>query len=118
VHTFARTQNTPLLNELQPANEIWVNDAAATSLDLKGGDRVWLENQDGIRSGPIVVKATSRIRPDCVYMVHGFGHDAPGMTRAHKKGASDAALQTRYVLDPLSGGAGLRVNFVKLVREA
>jgi len=45
-----------------------------------------------------------------------FGHDAPGMKRAHKKGASDAALQTRYALDPISGGAGLRVNFVRLVR--
>ena len=51
-------------------------------------------------------------------MVHGFGHDAPGMKRAHKRGASDAALQTRYALDPISGGAGLRVNFVKLVKEA
>ena len=118
VHTFARTQNTPVLNELQPENEIWVNDAAATRLGLKDGNRVWLENQDGAKSGPIGVKATPRIRPDCVYMVHGFGHDAPGLTRAHRKGASDALLQTRYALDPISGGAGLRVNFVKLVREA
>jgi thiosulfate reductase/polysulfide reductase chain A len=59
---------------------------------------------------------TQRIRRDAVYLVHGFGHDAPGMRRAHKKGACDAALQTRYVLDPISGGAGLRVNFVRLVR--
>jgi thiosulfate reductase/polysulfide reductase chain A len=117
VHTFARTQNTPLLHELQPENEVWINDAAAAGLGLKGGDRVWLENQDGVRSGPVTVKATPRIRTDCVYIVHGFGHDAPGMTRAHGKGASDARLQTRYALDPISGGAGLRVNFVKLVRE-
>jgi thiosulfate reductase/polysulfide reductase chain A len=76
-----------------------------------------LINQDGAKSGPIKVRATSRIRGDCVYVVHGFGHDAPGLRRAHGRGASDAALQTRYVLDPISGGAGLRVNFVKLVRE-
>jgi thiosulfate reductase/polysulfide reductase chain A len=37
------------------------------------------------------------------------------MKRAHQKGASDAALQTRYALDPISGGAGLRVNFVRLI---
>ena len=117
VHTFARTQNTPLLHELGPENEVWLNDAAAAGLGLKGGDRVWLENQDGVRSGPVKVKATPRIRTDCVYIVHGFGHDAPGLTRAHRKGASDAMLQTRYALDPISGGAGLRVNFVKLVRE-
>ena len=118
VHTFARTQNTPMLHELHPENEIWVNDAVAARLGLKGGDRVWVENQDGVRSGPIGVKATPRIRPDCVYMVHGFGHDAPGMTRAHGRGASDTKLQTRYILDRICGGAGLRVNFVKLVREA
>jgi thiosulfate reductase/polysulfide reductase chain A len=116
VHTFARTQNTALLHELQPENEVWVNDAVATGLGLAEGDRVWLENQDGARSGPIRVKATPRIRADCVFVVHGFGHVAPGMTRAHGRGASDAALQTRYVLDAISGGAGMRVNFVKLVQ--
>lgn len=117
VHTFARTQNTPVLNQLMAENEVWLNDGAAADLGLTDGDRVWLENQDGARSGPIKVKATPRIRPDCVYMVHGFGHEAPGMTRAHRRGASDTALQTRYVLDPICGGAGMRVNFVKLVRE-
>lgn len=118
LHTFSRTQNTPVLNELHPENEVWINADVAAQLGLKEGQRVWMENQDGSRSGPIKVKSTQRIRKDSVYMVHGFGHDAPGMTRAHRRGASDAALQTRYVLDPISGGAGLRVNFVKLVKEA
>ncbi len=118
LHTFSRTTNTPVLNERMPENELWVNDLAAVQLGLKQGDRVMLENQDGVKSGPIKVKATPRIRQDAVFMVHGFGHDAPGLTRAHKKGASDAMLQTRYVLDPISGGAGLRVNFVKLSKEA
>jgi thiosulfate reductase/polysulfide reductase chain A len=118
VHTFARTQNTPVLHELDPENAVWVNDDIASRLGVKDGERVWLENQDGARSGPVAVKVTPRIRPDCVYMVHGFGHDAPGMTRAHGRGASDTRLQTRYVLDPICGGAGMRVNFVKLVREA
>lgn len=116
VHTFSRTTNTPVLNELMPENQVWVNDQAAAQLGLKNGDRVILENQDGAKSGPIQVKVTPRIRQDAVFMVHGFGHNAPGLTRAHQRGASDAALQTRYVLDPISGGAGLRVNFVKLVR--
>ena len=115
VHTFARTQNTPVLHALQPENELWLNDAAAARLGVKQGDRVWLENQDGVRSGPVRVKATPRIRGDCVFMVHGFGHQAPGMRLAHGKGASDTRLQTRYALDPISGGAGMRVNFVKLV---
>ena len=116
VHTFGRTQNTPVLHAHTPENAVWINDEEAARLGLKDGEKVWLENQDGARSGPVAVKATPRIRKDCAYMIHGFGHNAPGMTRAHGRGASDTALQTRYVLDPISGGAGLRVNFVKLGR--
>ena len=74
--------------------------------------------QDGARVGPIRVKATQRIRRDAVYMVHGFGHDAPGLRRANHRGASDTALQTRYALDPISGGAGMRVNVVRILKEA
>jgi thiosulfate reductase / polysulfide reductase chain A len=118
VHTFAKTQNTPMLHELYPENEIWVNEDKATDAGLADGEYVWLENQDGARSGPIKVKATQRIRQDAVYLVHGFGHNAPGLTNAHGKGASDAALATRYKLDPIAGSAGMRVNFVRLVKEA
>lgn len=114
VHTFARTQNNPVLTRLMDENEVWVNRTIAARLGLVSGDRVMLVNQDNATSGPVKVRATARIRKDCVYLVHGFGHDAPGMRRAHKKGASDTALQTRYALDPISGGAGLRVNFVRL----
>ena len=118
VHTFAKTQNTPLLNELYPENEVWVNEAVAAAQGLQDGQSVWLENQDGARSGPVKVKATQRIRPDAVFMAHGFGQQAPGLTRANGKGASDTQLQTRYALDPISGGAGMRVNFVRMVKEA
>jgi len=117
VHTFAKTQNTPVLNELYPENELWLNASEAEAAGYRGGDYVWLENQDGARSGPIRIKATERIRPDAVFMVHGFGQDEPKLTKAHGRGASDTKLQTRYRLDPISGGAGMRVNFVKLLKE-
>lgn len=118
VHTFAKTQNTPLLSELYPENELWINRELAKKLRVKDGDKVMLENQDGATSGPIKVKATQRIRPDAVYMVHGFGQNAPGLSRANGQGASDTVLQTRYALDPISGGAGMRVNFVRIVKGA
>ena len=117
VHTFAKTQNTPLLSELYPENELWLNARRAEDEGVDSGDRVWLENQDGARSGPIKVKATERIRGDAVFMVHGFCQQSSGLSRADGKGASDTKLQTRYKLDPISGGAGMRVNFVKLVKE-
>lgn len=117
VHTFARTQNTPALNALFSENEVWLNPTVAANLGLRDGERILLENPDGVREGPVKLKVTPRIRPDAVYMVHGFGHKAPWMQRADGKGASDTALQTRYALDPISGGAGMRINFVRIVRE-
>lgn len=118
VHTFSRTQNTPVLNELMPENEVWVNAQVAAEMGLQDGDYVRLENQAEACGNRIKVKVTQRIRKDAVYMVHGFGHNAPDMHLANGKGMSDACLQTRYALDPICGGAGLRVNFVRLVKEA
>jgi Anaerobic dehydrogenases, typically selenocysteine-containing len=117
LHTFGKTQNNPWLAEVYPENEVWVNDEAAAALGLKNGDLVLLENQDGVRSGPVRVRATPRIRKDAVYLVHGFGHRGSRLSRAEGRGASDNLLITRYRLDPISGGAGMRVNFVRLIQE-
>jgi thiosulfate reductase / polysulfide reductase chain A len=118
VHTFSRTQTNPLLMDIQDENALWVNASVARRLGLRSGDRVRLRNQDGAAAGPLPVKATNRIRSDCVYMVHGFGHTAPGLRRALGRGASTAALVTRYATDPLMGGTAVNVNFVTLEKEA
>jgi thiosulfate reductase/polysulfide reductase chain A len=52
---------------------------------------------------------------DAVYITHGFGHNSRQLTRAYKRGVDDSALMTQYAVDPLSGGTGMRVNFVRLV---
>jgi thiosulfate reductase/polysulfide reductase chain A len=114
MHTFARTQTNPLLLELMDENEVWVNADVAGRLGLASGDRVRLRNQDGVLSEPVKVKATERIRGDCVYLVHGFGHTARGLHPRSRKGASDARLVTRYRRDPLMGGTAMNVNFVTL----
>ncbi len=118
VHSFGRSQTNPLLAEMMDENEVWVNGAAARRMGLAGGEYVRLRNQDGALSNPVRVKATERIRADCVYLVHGFGHTARGLRRAYGKGASDAGLITRYATDPLMGGTGMSVNFVTIEREA
>ncbi len=114
VHTFGRTQTNPILHEMMPENEVWVNAKAAARLGLRNGERVRLRNQDGVVSDAVRVRATEAIHPACVYMVHGFGHTAKGLRRALGKGASDAQLVTRYAVDPLMGGTGMNVNFVTL----
>lgn len=118
VHSFSRTQTNPILHDMMGENEVWLNAAVAARLELASGDRVRLRNQDGILSNALRVRATEAIRPDCVYLVHGFGHTSKMLRRALGKGASDAQLITRYVTDPLMGGTGMNVNFVTLEREA
>jgi thiosulfate reductase/polysulfide reductase chain A len=122
LHTFGRTTNNRLLSEPYPENEVWLNADAARALPgfedrpLANGEKVVLVNQDGVRSNPVRVKLTQRIRGDCVYLVHGFGQTARRQRRAYGRGASDAQLTSRYKVDPIMGGTGMNVNFVRVER--
>ncbi len=118
VHTFSRTQTNPYLHDLMPENEVWVNGTTAATAGLKSGDYVKLRNQDGVVSNRVRVKATQRIRPDCVYLVYGFGHTSRMLKSAYLKGANAAQLTTKYVTDPLMGGTSIHSNFVTFVKEA
>lgn len=118
VHTFTRTVNNPILSELYSENEVWINADVALEMGLKSGDRVRLNNQDGVVSDPVKVKATERIRRDCVYMIHGFGSSSKRLSNAYGKGVSDQSLISRYLVDPISGTTGMRVNFVQIRKEA
>lgn len=116
-HTFGRTTNNRLLSEVFDENAVWVNGAVAAKWRLKDGDRVYLRNQDAVRSTfSAPVKVTERIHPDAVYLVHGYGHRAKGLTFARGRGIDDAELITRYKVDPIMGGTGMNVNFVTFLR--
>jgi thiosulfate reductase / polysulfide reductase chain A len=116
-HTFGRTINNPQLFELMPENAVWVNPLVATELGLNSGDYVRLKNQDGVISNRVRVRVTERIRPDSVYIVHGFGHTDDRQRLAAGRGADDNGLMTRILVDPIMGGTGMRGNFVTLVSE-
>jgi thiosulfate reductase/polysulfide reductase chain A len=118
VHTFSRTQTNPILHDAMSTNEVWVNASVGARMGLANGDHVVLRNQDGVVSNRVKARLTEAIRPDCVYMVHGFGHTSRALRSAYLKGASDARLITRYATDPLMGGTGTNVNFVTLEAEA
>ncbi len=117
-HTFSRTQTNPFLHDLMPENELWVNTATATRLGVRNKEYVTLKNQDGVVSNRIRVKATQRIREDCVYMVYGFGHTNKMLKTAYLRGASAGALNTRYATDPIMGATSIHGNFVSIVKEA
>lgn len=116
VHTFSRTTNNPRLVEIVPENELWINAEMARIMGLENGQRVMLENQDSVKTGPIKLKVTQRIRQDCVYMVHGFGREDKRLRRAYGRGAADSRLITRIKRDPVMGGTGMNVNFVTIYR--
>jgi thiosulfate reductase/polysulfide reductase chain A len=90
----------------------------AAKLGVKGGQYVRLRNQDGVTTNRVRVKATQRIRPDCVFMVYGFGHTSKMLKKAYLKGASVAEVTTRYATDPIMGGTSLHSNFVTFVKDA
>jgi thiosulfate reductase / polysulfide reductase chain A len=117
MHTFGRTTNNRLLSETHDENAVWVNADVARRWGLVDGERVHLQNQDGVRSTfSAPVKVTQRIRPDAVYMVHGYGRTARGLGQAYGRGIDDNELITRYRTDPIMGGTGMNVNFVTFVR--
>ncbi len=118
MHTFSRTSNNPNLWDLMDTNSVWVNPKVADLWNLKKGQKVWLQNQDGVvTSFPIQVRVTERIRWDSVYMVHGFGHGNKKLSRTYGRGASDAELITSIMEDPMMGGTGMRGNFVTFLTE-
>ena len=118
MHTFSKTQSYTLLAELMSENELWVNQDVAERFGLKNGEYIKLKNTDGVISNKIKVRATQRIRTDCVYMVHGFGQNSKQLRSTFMKGASDSQLITKYKTDPLMGGTGMNVNFVTFELEA
>ena len=116
-HTFGRTTNNRLLSEVHDENAVWVNSVVARQWGLETGDRVYLQNQDGVRSTfSAPVKVTDRIHPDAVYIVHGYGHKSKKLGFAYGRGIDDTELITRYKVDPIMGGTGMNVNFVSFIR--
>jgi thiosulfate reductase/polysulfide reductase chain A len=118
VHTFGRTTNNRFLSEVTKGNEVWLNARVARERGLADGELVVLVNQDGVRSTPARLKATQRIRPDCVFVVHGYGHTSPGLKFAKNRGLDDTTLVTRIAVDPVAGSTGMSVNFVTVERAA
>jgi thiosulfate reductase / polysulfide reductase chain A len=116
LHSFGRTQNNPILFDLDPGNDLWIHPRPAAALGLRQGDAVLVRNAHGDVTGPLPVKLTERMPEDAVYMVHGFGQRAPGLTRTNGRGGDDTALIRGYVLDNISGATGMRTEPVTVQR--
>jgi thiosulfate reductase/polysulfide reductase chain A len=116
-HTFGKTVNNPLLFQLSPENQVWVNPLVANEWSLKNGDYVRLGGTNGVVSNKVRVRITERIGPDSVFMAHGFGHKSRRLRLAAGVGADDSELMGNIKVDPIMGGTGMRANFVTFVKE-
>jgi thiosulfate reductase/polysulfide reductase chain A len=116
-HTFGKTVNNPLLFQLAPENQLWVNPLVANEWSLKNGDYVRLGGTNGVVSNEVRVRVTERIGPDSVFMAHGFGHKSKRLRLAAGVGADDSELMDNIKVDPIMGGTGLRASYVTFVRE-
>lgn len=115
VHSHGKTESNPWLNTLISEPHLWINETIGRSMGIKNEQEVIVENEDGIKSGKIKVLMTPGMRPDAVYLPHGFGGNDRGLLNYTRRQLSDTNLISKYNVDPISGGTGLRVNFVRIL---
>jgi len=109
VHNHGNTMNNPVLHEIMPENQIWINADEAKKLGISEGDRVRVTSSDGTHSGTIRAHVTEWIHPEAVFMVHGFGRKVPWQTRGYNKGLGDYRFESGllHVYDPAGGANAL-----------
>jgi len=107
--THGTTANNAFLHELMPENSLWLNPQAAQKLGLRNGQPVKVKSAVG--EGVLRLEVTDKIRPDCVYMAHGFGVLSKGQSLIYGRGACDAAL-IEDALEPISGNVAMHQTFV------
>lgn len=109
--THGTTANNAYLHELMPENKLWLNTRSAQKMGLKDGQMVRVASNVG--AGELKLEVTDKIRPDCVYMAHGFGVISKGQSLIYGRGACDAALIEDH-LEPISGNVAMHQTFVEV----
>jgi thiosulfate reductase/polysulfide reductase chain A len=109
--THANSTNNAWLNQFAPASSLWLNQSAADNLGIADGERVEVASTVG--AVRLKAKVTQEIRPDCVFMLHGYGKKSKWQRLVAGTGGSDAELlETAW--DKVSGNAALHETFVSV----
>jgi thiosulfate reductase / polysulfide reductase chain A len=108
--THASTSNNPWLSSFSSENTLWIHPKPAFSLGISDTDRV--EVASGVGTAQLKAWVTPKIRPDCVFMQHGYGKRSPWLRLANSGGSDAQLLETAW--DKVSGGAALHETFVKV----
>ena len=110
--THGTTANNPYLHDIMPVNTLWLHPQEAGRLGLKNGQTVKVRSAVGEEQLPLEV--TEKIRPDTVYMAHGFGVLSRGLSNIYGKGGCDAALIEEKTC-PISGNVAMHETFVEIL---
>lgn len=105
------SQNNIMLLELMKENYVWINDKQADLYGIKFGDTV--EITSGVGQATIKAYPTSKIVPDTIFYVHGFGAKSKGLTFAYNNGASDNEIIEDRI-EPVFGSAIMHDTIVSL----
>src|SRR5215831_13622446 len=109
--THANSTNNAWLNQFAPENRLWLNPVSADSLGISDGDLV--ETKSAVGAVRLKARVTQEIRPDCVFMLHGYGKKSKWQRLVADKGGSDAELlETAW--DTVSGNASMHETFVSV----
>ncbi len=109
--THGTTANNAYLHDLTPANQLWLNVSEARKRGLKNGQLVSVKSS--LATEQLTLFVTEKIRPDCVFMSHGFGVLSKGQKLLQGKTGSDAALIEDKV-EPISGNIAMHQTFVEI----
>jgi thiosulfate reductase/polysulfide reductase chain A len=110
--THGTTNNNPYLHDLMPENTLWLNVEEARKRGLRNGQMVHVKSAVGLET--LKLEVTEKIRPDSVYMAHGFGVLSKGLSKLQGKGGCDAALIEEKVC-PISGNVAMHETFVEIL---
>jgi len=113
--THANNTNNVWLHEFNPVNDVWIHPDSAARLGIVSGDRV--EVRSPVGTVALKARVTPEIRPDCIFMLHGFGKRSRMQTLAYNVGACDADLLVTN-MDSVSGNAAFHETFVSVRKIA
>ncbi len=116
LHTQGHTVNNSLLFERMPENILWINTERAKALGIENNEYVTVSSTE--HSAKIKAYVTDFIHPECVFMIHGFGHTLPCESRAKGRGAADNQLMPKGVKkwDKGGGAIAMQEHFVSVTK--
>ncbi len=120
MHLRNTTENNRITNEIEGTNEVFVNVQTARGLGIPEGDMIEVRSRVGEIQVPS--RLTEAIRPDCVLVPRGFGHQSRLLTAAYGKGAKDAILVPGQSMDDIlarmdvGGAAGIMDAAVSIAK--